>query len=133
MTEVAHETDDRRPSHGVLPVAGLLLVLAHAACAPANPESVHAAGVPGFWPGLWHGLTSPVTFVISLVNDEVGIYAVRNSASWYDAGFMLGVSVALGGAARGGGAAAGPRRARRDGHAGQARWAPWGSNPRPAD
>jgi hypothetical protein len=98
-----------------LPIVGLLLVLAPAACAPANPAVSHAAGTPGFWRGfwrgLWHGLISPVTFVISLFNDHVGIYAVRNDGGWYDAGFMIGVSTVFTAAARGGGAAAGPRRA----------------------
>ena len=48
----------------------------------------------------------------SLFNDKAGIYEVSNSGSWYDAGFMLGVSVAFGGAARGGGSA-GARRTTR--------------------
>jgi len=96
-----------------LPIVGLLLMLALAACAPANTAVSHAAGTPGFWQGLWHGLISPVTFVISLFNDQVGIYAVRNDGGWYDAGFMIGVSTVFTAAARGGGAAAGPRRARR--------------------
>ena len=97
--------------HG-LPAVGLLLVLALAACAPAAPEASQAAGTPGFWQGLWRGLISPVTFIVSLFNDKVGIYEVSNSGSWYDAGFTLGVSVALGGAARGGGSA-GARRTTR--------------------
>ena len=101
---------DHSAMRRALPVVGLLLILTLAACAPTNPEVSNAAGAPGFWQGLWHGLISPVTFVVSLFNDQVGIYAVRNSGGWYDAGFMLGVSVAFGGAARGGGAAAGPRR-----------------------
>jgi hypothetical protein len=96
-----------------LPIVGLLLVLAVAACAAANTAVSHTAGTPGFWQGLWHGLISPVTFVISLFNDQVGIYAVRNDGGWYDGGFMIGVSTVFTAAARGGGAAAGPRRARR--------------------
>lgn len=94
-------------------IVALLLVLALAACAPANTEVSQAAGSPGFWQGLWHGLISPVTFIISLFDDQVGIYAVRNDGGWYDAGFMIGVSTVFTGTARGGGAAAGPRRARR--------------------
>lgn len=95
----------------VLPAVGLLLVLTLAACAPANAEVSQAAGTPGFWHGLLHGVISPVAFLVSLFNDKVGIYAVINSGGWYDAGFMLGVSVAFGGA--GGGSAAGSRRGRR--------------------
>ena len=65
-----------------LPAVGLLLVLALAACAPAAPEASQAAGAPGFWQGLWHGLISPVTFLVSLFNDKVGICEVSNSGSW---------------------------------------------------
>lgn len=97
----------------VLPIVGLLLVLALVACAPANTAVSHVAGTPGFWQGLWHGLISPVAFVISLFNEHVGIYAVRNDGGWYDAGFMIGVSAVFTAAARGGGAASGSRRARR--------------------
>lgn len=103
----------RRLARTALPLVGLLLVFVLAACAPANTEVSQAAGTPGFWQGLWHGLISPVTFVISLFDDQVGIYAVRNNGGWYDAGFMLGVSTVFTGSARGGGAAAGARRAQR--------------------
>lgn len=94
----------------VLVWIALLLLLALAACAPANTEVSHTAATPGFWQGLWHGLISPVAFVISLFDDHVGIYAVRNDGGWYDAGFMLGVSTVFSSAGRGGGAAAGHGR-----------------------
>lgn len=102
-------TDARRS----FPVAGLLLVLVLASCAPASAEVTYAAGTPGFWLGLWHGFITPVTFIVSLFNDEVGIYAVRNSGGWYDAGFMIGVSTVFSGAARGGRGASGSGRSRR--------------------
>jgi len=95
------------------PLACLLLLLVLTACAPANSAISHAAGSPGFWQGLWHGLIAPVTFVVSLFDDDIGIYAVRNNGGWYDAGFMAGVSTVFTAVARGGGAAAGSRRARR--------------------
>ena len=34
----------------------------------------------------------PVTFVISLFNDNVSIYEVDNNGNWYDFGFMLGIA-----------------------------------------
>ena len=78
--------------------AAALLVLG--ACAASGNESAGtAAGQPGFWPGLWHGLISPVTFLVSLFRDDVGIYKVDNSGGWYDFGFMLGVSIFFGGPA----------------------------------
>ena len=64
----------------------------------ANPEGI----VAGFWRGLWHGFIAPVTFIISLFSRDVRIYEVHNSGGWYDLGFMLGMSVSLGGAIHGG-------------------------------
>ena len=72
-------------------VTGVALLLLLSACAaPANPSATHGSGVPGFWLGLWQGLILPVTFVISLFDDDVGVYAVKNSGHLYDLGFVLG-------------------------------------------
>ncbi|GAB3439989.1 hypothetical protein GCM10027517_13950 [Phycicoccus ginsengisoli] len=86
---------------------GVVVLLVSTACA-AKGNTMVASGsdVPGFWLGLWHGLISPITFLVSLFRDDVGIYAVRNSGAWYDFGFMLGVSIFFGGSARSGAAAA---------------------------
>ena len=92
-----------------LVVIGLALV----GCA-AGPNSMadgNAAHTAGFWLGLWHGLISPITFLVSLFNDGVNIYEVRNNGNWYNFGFMVGVSAAFSGAARSG-AAARPGRPR---------------------
>ena len=62
-----------------------------------------AGGQPGFWLGLWHGVISPVTVIVSLFRDDVGIYAVANSGAWYDVGFMVGVSAFFGSTSRSGG------------------------------
>ena len=69
-------------------VLGLLLLSGCAA--EANPEVSKAAGADGFWLGLWHGLILPVTFVVSLFSDTVGIYEVDNNGHFYDLGFLLG-------------------------------------------
>lgn len=60
---------------------------------------------PGFWSGLWHGIIVPVTFVISLFNDQVSIYEVQNRGGWYDFGFVLGVITIFGGGGGGAGRA----------------------------
>ena len=93
-------------------IGAAVLLLLGACAADANPSVSSAPGVPGFWLGLWQGLISPITFLVSLFRDDVGIYAVRNSGAWYDFGFMLGVSIFFGGSARSGAAAtrAAPRR-----------------------
>ena len=70
---------------------GVAVVLLLSGCASAaNPYVTHGHDVAGFWLGLWHGLILPVTFVVSLFNDRVGIYAARNSGHLYDLGFVMG-------------------------------------------
>lgn len=90
-------------------VAGLALLLA--GCAAGANDLIDTANVQGdiagFWRGLWHGLIAPLTFVVSLFTHQVRVYEVHNVGTWYDFGFLLGVSVAFGG---GGGHAVWRRR-----------------------
>ena len=51
----------------------------------------------GFWSGLWHGLVLPISFIGSLLDSDIAIYAVNNNGGWYDLGFLLGASAVLGG------------------------------------
>lgn len=55
----------------------------------------------GFWSGLWHGMIMPITFFVSLFNQDVGIYEIRNTGKGYDFGFLLGASIAFGGGQKG--------------------------------
>lgn len=88
-------------------LCALALVLLLSGCAPGpNPAAGGGADPAGFWLGLWQGFISPVTFVVSLFSDQVSIYEVRNNGSWYDFGFVLGVSFVF----SSGGGAAGSRR-----------------------
>ena len=79
----------------------LVVVLLLAGCA-AGPNTMagHGADQAGFWLGLWQGLISPITFIVSLFNDNVNIYEVHNDGNWYNFGFMLGVSIVFSGTAR---------------------------------
>jgi hypothetical protein len=52
----------------------------------------------GFWLGLWHGIIAPVTFAISFFSAKVGFYELHNNGPWYNAGFLLGMSLIFGGA-----------------------------------
>ncbi len=68
----------------------------------AGPNSKYqqpGAAPAGFLAGLWHGLILPITFIVSLFNANVRIYEKNNSGRWYDFGFVLGASGALGGSA----------------------------------
>ncbi|RJP80151.1 MAG: hypothetical protein C4524_03655 [Candidatus Zixiibacteriota bacterium] len=84
-------------------VFALALLLAGCAAGP-NPH----AGTPGpegevagFWLGLWHGIIVPVTFVISLFNDNVNLYEVHNNGGWYNFGFVIGAVILAGGIFKG--------------------------------
>jgi len=48
--------------------------------------------VAGFWKGLVHGATISITFIMSLFNDSVNIYAVHNNGGWYNFGFAWGLT-----------------------------------------
>lgn len=77
----------------VLVVVVVPVALALAGCA-AGPNT--AAGGPdpaGFWLGLWQGIICPITFVISLFDDDVSMYEVNNNGGWYDFGFLLGLAI----------------------------------------
>lgn len=93
-----------RQARVALLVLGLLLLLS--ACAPgANPQvgtAVAETGDPaGFWLGLWQGLIAPITFVVSLFTDTVGIYEVHNSGNLYNFGYVLGLGFIVGGSSAG--------------------------------
>lgn len=100
----------------VLSIAGVVLIalVILSGCAPGpnnfSGQPDDEGEVDGFWDGLWHGIISPVTFIISLFNDNVNVYEVHNRGGWYNFGFLFGASMILGG----GGGAAGSSRRRRD-------------------
>lgn len=73
----------------------LVVVLVVLVGCAAGPNSMidkpdEAGTVAGFWTGLWHGIIAPITFVISLFNHDVGMYAVHNNGGWYNFGFLFG-------------------------------------------
>lgn len=94
---------------GRVALAGLLVMLL-ASCAASGNELASRSSDVGFWFGLWHGFISPITFIVSLFNESVGIYAVRNDGGWYDFGFMIGVSFVFGSVLGGSSAARSARR-----------------------
>lgn len=71
-----------------------LLLVAAGSCTASQlpyPAVPGVEQVPGFWRGLWHGFIAPIAFVVSLISEEVRIYAAPNAGRWYDFGFMLGI------------------------------------------
>lgn len=63
---------------------------------PAQVDLNEVINLPTFWMGLWHGLIAPVSFIVSLFNEHVGIYQPGGNG-WYDFGFLIGISISFGG------------------------------------
>ncbi|MEK7254393.1 MAG: hypothetical protein AAB316_06595 [Bacteroidota bacterium] len=60
-------------------------------CADAESVETCVKGTKyGFIYGLMHGFITPISFIVSLFQDNVAIYAVNNTGGWYDFGFLLG-------------------------------------------
>jgi len=79
----------------------IMAILVIQSCAPAEDVVACLDGKTyGFWWGLWHGVISPIAFVISIFDGDTAIYAVNNSGTWYDLGFLLGAGASLGGGSR---------------------------------
>ena len=68
-----------------------------AVAGPNSRYQIPGARPAGFWAGLWHGLICPIAFVVSLFTPAVRMYEVKNRGRLYDFGFLIGVSVVLGG------------------------------------
>ena len=101
----------RQVARAAVMVAAVLVL---AACAAGANTVAHAnqPDAAGFWLGLWQGLISPITFLISLFNNDVNIYEVNNNGNWYNFGFIVGVAGAFSGGGRASGAVPGMRRKR---------------------
>lgn len=82
----------------ILIVCNLLLL---GGCVPGTNIMVDTPAsdgdIAGFFSGCWHGFIAPLTFLISLISDDVNMYEVHNSGGWYDFGFVLGAGILFGG------------------------------------
>lgn len=67
-------------------------------CAEAQPQIQECliGHQYGFWGGLWHGFISPISFIGSLFNDNIDMWAVNNNGGWYTFGFVLGSGMLFG-------------------------------------
>jgi hypothetical protein len=80
----------------------IALVLVLSSCAHVVPidKCVEGTKVYGFWNGLWHGMIAGFTFIGSLFNHDIAIYAVNNNGAWYNLGFVLGIGAFCGGGSK---------------------------------
>ena len=79
--------------------ATLALPILLAGCATQMKGTV-APEAPGFLFGLVQGFIAPVTFIVSLFDHDVAVYAVPNNGGWYNFGFVLGIGGFAGGASQ---------------------------------
>lgn len=79
-------------------LACLMAAMLVSGCAQSDQmrDTPGSGGVAGFWPGLWHGLILPVSFIVSLFDESVGIYEIHNNGNWYNFGFVIGASFMFG-------------------------------------
>ena len=84
-------------------LAVAMIVLVGCAAGPNNmvDKPDEEGDVAGFGTGLWHGIIAPITFVISLFSNDVGMYAIHNNGGWYNAGFLFGLGALWGGGSSG--------------------------------
>ena len=60
------------------------------------------SGAPAnFWWGLWQGLIVFLSFIASWFDNNIVLYQVNNNGFWYNLGYLIALSVSVGGIARG--------------------------------
>lgn len=75
-------------------LSALLMVVLFMGCADVVQIKECISDNPyGFWGGLWHGIISPFSFIGSLLNDDIAMYALNNNGDWYNFGFVLGAGI----------------------------------------
>lgn len=72
----------------ILTVMALLFL---SGCASAVGVVDQSGDAPGFFHGFWHGLIIPFSFIGSLFDSDIAIYASPNNGGWYDFGFFVGI------------------------------------------
>jgi len=74
----------------LLLIAVLLILLSSCAETVNVKQCVDQNNVYGFWGGTWHGMILTFSFIGSLFDDSIAIYAVNNNGGWYNFGFVGG-------------------------------------------
>ena len=88
----------RRSAWLILVLFMVLWVLVLSGC--ATHEVGPVKDPPGFFHGLLHGFLILFSFIGSLFTDYE-MYAIPNSGTWYNLGFLIGASIFLGGSGSG--------------------------------
>jgi hypothetical protein len=65
-------------------------------------RDIDLSGAPAnFWLGLWQGLIICLSFIASWFDHNIVLYQVHNNGFWYNLGYLIALSVSVGGIARG--------------------------------
>lgn len=79
----------------------ILILFVFTRCAGVTPITDCITDKPyGFFSGLWHGFIAPLSFVGSLISDNIAMYGINNNGGWYDFGFVLGAGILFGGGSK---------------------------------
>jgi hypothetical protein len=83
---------------GVVLVAAGIYIIVYQVGMPTRDMS----GAPAnFWLGLWQGLIICLSFIASWFDNNIVLYQVNNNGFWYNLGYLVALSVSVGGIARG--------------------------------
>jgi hypothetical protein len=65
-------------------------------------RDIDLSGAPAnFWLGLWQGLIICLSFIASWFDNNIVLYQVHNNGFWYNLGYIIALSVSVGGLTRG--------------------------------
>ncbi|MFZ5376045.1 MAG: hypothetical protein ACOZAN_00040 [Patescibacteria group bacterium] len=84
-----------------------ILFLAVIAIALSSPTAASAwlqtyetlQGSYGFFSGIWHGILAPFAVIAQIFDNKIILYAANNSGFGYNLGFLIGISMIIGGGA----------------------------------
>ena len=74
----------------------LLMVILLGGCLPGDGTTAGEKPAGFLW-GIWHGLIAPISFIISLFKENIGIYEITNSGWPYNLGYLLAIGGSSGG------------------------------------
>jgi hypothetical protein len=80
-----------------LVAAAIYIIIFHVGM-PTRDDS----GTPAnFWWGVWQGLIVYLSFIASWLDNTVVLYQVNNNGFFYNLGYLIALSVSVGGIAKG--------------------------------
>ena len=85
---------------GLVLVAAAIYITVYHVGMPTR--DINLSGAPAnFWLGLWQGLIICLSFIASWFDNNIVLYQVHNNGFWYNLGYLIALSVSVGGIARG--------------------------------